>query len=249
MKRLAILPLVLLFVLIGAPSAQAAPAAIFTAQSTGQRGNIDPIVSPGVPSAHEHCFYGAVGVDTTETSADLRTKPSTWVEPGNHTAIWIPCVYEDGVLLQPLTSKHILAYYQPVSCTEQVPPDDTAGVTHEYGYRNTTGGGAFSLNVPASSTGPLVISLFWRADRDLRVLGTGAGAGCFPTVHAYIRLNVGSGPIGNITLGGPVLGVDGALGPTTMHGDYLFGWTRTVFQNFLDKCVIPNVACGTNPSL
>src|SRR5438132_5381702 len=134
MKRLAILLAVLSLSIYLAPNASAAPAAIFTASSTGQRGHIDPIVSPGAPSAHEHCFYGAVGVDTTETSADLRTKPSTWVETGNHTAIWIPCVYEDGVLLQPLTSKHILAYYQPVSCTEQEPPDDTAGVTHEYGY-------------------------------------------------------------------------------------------------------------------
>jgi hypothetical protein len=234
-----------LFVVAFLPqTAQAAPSAIFTAQSTGQRGFIEPIVSPGARSAPEHCFYGAGGVETEETSADLRTKETTWADPGNHTAIWIPCVYEDGVLVQPATSKNLLAYYQPVSCIEQVPPDDTAGVTHEYGYRNTTGGGAFSLNVPASSSsGYLVVSLFWRADRDL------PGAGCFPTVHAYIRLAIGTGPIGNITLGGPVDGVDGAMGPETMHGDYFWAWSRDVFQRFLDECVIPGVACGTNPSL
>lgn len=250
MKRLGLATLLcLLFVSLLPATAQAAPAAIFTATSTGQRGHIDPIVAPGAVSSHEHCFYGAENVATTETSADLRTKPTTWAEPANHTGIWIPCVYEDGVLVPPLGTKHLLAYYKPVSCVEQVPPENSAGVTHEYGYRNTIGGGAFSLTPPASSTGPLVVTLFWRADRDLRVNGSTTGVGCFPTVQAYIRLNVGSGPVGEITLGGPVNGVDGALGPTTMHGDYLFGWSRDVFERFLANCVRVNKACGTNPAL
>src|SRR6266702_8304954 len=228
MKRIGLATIILAFIFATALPAQAAPAAIFTASSTGQRGNIDPIVSPGASSAHEHCFYGAVGVETTETSADLRTKPTTWVEQGNHSAIWIPCMYEDGVLVQPATSKNILAYYKPVACVEQVPPENTAGVTHEYRYRNTIGGGAFSLMPPASSSsGYLVVTLFWRASRDL------PGAGCFPTIQAYIRLAIGVGPIGNITLGGPTLGVDGALGPETMHGDYYWAWDRDVFETFL----------------
>src|SRR4029077_3456873 len=109
MKRLLVPLLALLALAMSAPSAEAAPAAIFTASATGQRGHIDPIVAPGMVSAHEHCFYGVVGVDTVETSADLRTKPTTWVEPGNNSGIWIPCVYEDGRLVQPATSKHILA--------------------------------------------------------------------------------------------------------------------------------------------
>jgi len=245
MRRAAfVLALILVSLVAGAPQAQAAPSAIFTASSTGQRGHIDPIVAPGVRSAHEHCFYGAVGVAETETSADLRTKPTTWVEQGNHTGIWIPCLYENGTLVQPATTKHLLAYYKPVSCVEQVPPENTAGVTHEYGYRNTIGGGAFSLTPPASSSsGYLVVTLFWRADRDL------PGAGCFPTVQAYIRLAIGTGPIGNITLGGPVNGVDGALGPTTMHGDYFWAWDRDVFERFLANCVRVNKACGTNPAV
>jgi hypothetical protein len=244
MKRIVAALLAAVFVIVTPGVANAAPAAIFTASSTGQRGHVDPIVAPGARSAHEHCFYGAVGVETVETSADLRSKPTTWVEQANHTGIWIPCIYEDGNLVQPATSKHLLAYYKPVSCVEQVPPENTAGVTHEYGYRNTIGGGAFSPTPPASSSsGYLVVTLFWRAARDL------PGAGCFPTVQAYIRLAIGTGPIGNITLGGPVEGVDGALGPTTMHGDYFWAWDRAVFENFLATCVRPGKACGTNPAL
>jgi hypothetical protein len=244
MKRLLLCFTMLAAVLLGtALPALAAPAAIFTASSTGQRGFVDPIIAPGQRSAHEHCFYGAVGVAETETSADLRTKPTTWVETDNHTAIWIPCVYEDGRLLQPFSSKHLLAYYKSISGTECVPPENMAGVTHEYGYRGATGGGSFSPLPPAStSQGVLVVTLFWRGARDF-------GVGCFPTVQAYVRLNVGVGTIGSITLGGPVAGVDGALGPETMHGDYFFGWDRAAFQRFLDRCVIPGVACGTDPNV
>jgi uncharacterized protein DUF1996 len=244
MRRLTILLLatgIALLLLIS--SALAAPSAIFTAQSTGQRGFIDPIVSPGQRSAHEHCFYGAVGVEQTETSASLRAKPTTWVETDNHTAIWIPCVYEDGRLLQPFSSKHLLAYYKPIAGSECVPPEDMAGVSREYGYRGQTGGGAFSLTPPAStSQGVLVVTIFWRGARDF-------GVGCFPTVQAYIRLNVGVGSIGNITLGGPSLSSEGAMGPTSMHGDYFFGWDRAAFERFLARCVRPGVACGTNPAI
>lgn len=242
MKRVGLAATVVLIVLWMAPRAFAAPAGIFTASSTGQVAYVDPIVSPGARSAHEHCFYGAVGVDTTETSADLRTKPTTWVVQDNHTAIWIPCVYEDGRLLRPYSAKHLLAYYKSIPETECVPPEDMAGVSHEYGYRGQTGGGAFSPLPPAStSQGVLVVTVFWRGARDF-------GVSCFPSVQAYIRLNVGAGAIGQITLGGPP-GGEGVMGPETMHGDYFFGWGRDTFGRFLDRCVIPDAACGQDPVL
>jgi hypothetical protein len=236
--------LVIALVVLGALAspALAAPSGIFTGDSTGQRDFVDPIVSPGERSAHEHCFYGAVPVHTVETSAELRTHATTWDVQTNHTGVWIPCVYEDGGLLGQFSQHGILAYYKPISGTECVGPENMAGVTHEYGYRGQIGGGSFSAQPPASSSdGALVVTLFWRGARDF-------GVGCFPTVQAYIRLNVGAGPIGNITIGGPVAGVDGATGPTTMHGDYFFGWDRAAFQRFLDACVIPGRACGRNPT-
>src|SRR5580765_3986233 len=108
--------LILVFTVLLSGTAEAAPAAIFTSQVTGQRDFVDPIAFPGLRSAHEHCFYGAENVSPVETSDDLRSKPSTWVEPGNHTGIWIPCVYENGILLQPFSTKHLLAYYKSVPC-------------------------------------------------------------------------------------------------------------------------------------
>jgi hypothetical protein len=243
MTRLLRAVLVGVFLLGTATVAYAAPAAIFTASSTGQRDFIDPIVSPGQRSAHEHCFYGAVPVHMTETSEELRGHGTTWVETDNHSAIWIPCVYENGNLLGPYSAKHLLAYYKSGPGTECVPPENMAGVTHEYGYRGQTGGGSFSPNPPAStSQGVLVINLMFRGSRDF-------GVSCFPTIEVFIRLNVGSGAVGNITLGGPVAGVDGAAGPTTMHGDYFWAWDRAAFERFLNQCVRPGVACGTDPNV
>lgn len=218
-------------------AAKAAPS-IRTARATGQRSFVDPIVSPGERSAHEHCFYGAVPVTTVETSDHLRGQGSSWAVPDtNHTAIWIPCPYEDGQPLIPSTRRHLLAYYKPIQGTECVPPDDMAGVSQEYGYRRQTGGGTFFPRVPAGDGNTIVITVFWRGERDF-------GVSCFPNVQAYIRFQrPHGGPLGTITLGGPTLGVDGARDETTMHGDYFFGWDRAAFERFLAQCIRPGVKC------
>jgi hypothetical protein len=241
MKRLGFAVLVLAWLAV-APPASAAPAGIFTGDSTGQRDFVDPIVSPGQRSAHEHCFYGAVPIHTVETSAELRTHATTFDVATKHTGVWIPCVYENGVLLTQFSQHGILLYYKSISGPECVPPEDMAGVSREYGYRGQTGGGSFGLDPPASSQdGALVIDIVWRGTRDF-------GVSCFPTIEGFIRLNVGAGPIGDITLGGPVAGTDGATGHREMHADYFFGDDRAAFERFLAACVRPGIACGKNPT-
>ena len=225
----------------------AAPAAIFTASFADGPRRVDPIVSPGGQSAHEHCFYGVRGVTNTETSASLRAKPSTWVEQDNHSAFWIPCVYEDGRLLTPATSKHLLAYYQSVSGTERVPPENTAGVSHEMGYRCGTGGGTITNLPPASCPAgtPIVVSGFMRGARDLGLSEP------FPNIRVFIRLSRGArgGALGNVTVGGPAVGVNGGAVADTIHFDYFWAWDRAAFQRFLNQCVIPGTGCGTNPDV
>jgi hypothetical protein len=236
MKRLAVFLLILGGFL--APGvALAAPAGIFSGDVAAQRDHVDPIVSPGARSEHEHCFFGGTPVSTVETSEGLRGKATTMDVQTNHTAIWIPCVYENGVLLPQATQHGILVYYKPVAGTEVIFPEDFGSVTRRYGYRCGTGGGSFSLLPPATCDGVLVVTIIFEFPENP----------LFPTVQAYIRLNVGSGAVGNITLGGPVLNVDGAHGPETMHGDYMFGHDRAAYQRFLDTCVIPGRACGRNP--
>jgi Domain of unknown function (DUF1996). len=229
--------------------AMGAPAAIFTGDFTGQQAFNDPIVSPGVRSAHEHCFYGVAPVNQTETEATLKDADHTsfWDVGDNHTAVWIPCVYENGVLLQPYVGgqdRDILAYYQPISGTECLPPENGAqGVTHEVTWRGQLNSGTITTAPPTNSVdGSLVLIAFFRGGRDL-------GVSCFPTVKTYIRFQVGAGPIGHLTFGGPVAGVDGASDdPAFVHLDYKYGHQDSFFRSFLDQCVIPGRACGTNPT-
>ena len=243
-RQKVVITLAAAMVAVFATMALAAPAAIFTARPTGQRAFVDPVVAPGMRSSHEHCFYGAVGVDMTETSASLRAKPTTWVEQSNHSGFWIPCIYEDGRLLPVKSTKPLLFYYQPVAGTEMVPPENTKGVTQEVGYRCGFGGGTVTNLPPVTcDSGDLSVVGFFRAPRDLGLTQP------FPQIRFFARFDIGPGRVGNITVGGPVAGVNGAMGPDTIHADYFWAWDRAAFENFLARCVRPGAACGTDPSV
>jgi len=63
-----------------------------------------------------------------------------------------------------------------------------------------------------------------------------------PRIQMYWRFNP---PASGVTSG---LTLDGH--PTyQLHADVLFAWTRTSFEDFLNRCIRVNVDCGTNPAL
>ena len=248
MRKLVLLTMVTAVLLATALPAHAAPAAILTANFADGPRRVDPIVTPGGESAHEHNFYGVRGITPdTRTSASLRALPSTWVRASNHSAFWVPPLYEDGRALTPATSKHILAYYQFTSNTRLAPPEDTAGVSHEMGYRCGTGGGAITDLPPSSCPAgtPIVMSGFMRGVRDL-----GLGGSQVFDIRVFIRLSRGTrgGALGQMTLGGPP--GSGHTHPLDdAHFDYIWAHDRAKFQAFIDQCAPPASACGTNPAV
>lgn len=247
MKKLRkILGITTLLVVLGASAAEGAPSGILTGDETSQAcEHVDPIVSPGERSAHEHMFFGGGPVSRIETSADLRRKTTTMDVRSNFTAVWIPCVYEDGREVNQATRHGILIYYRSVRGTEIAFPENFGSVSHRYGYRCGIGGGSFSSLPPAScSSGDLVIFI----DFNVRANATDWDPR-FANLRVFIRLDIGPGPVGNITLGGPVLGVDGATGPRHMHGDYFAAHDTGWYQRFLEQCLRPGRRCGRNPAL
>lgn len=233
--------------------AEAAPAAILISQFSDGPRRVDPIVSPCPPggsqlSAHEHIFYGVRGIRCdTRSSAALRALPSTWNRASNHSAFWTPPIYEtvNGVTrrMTPLGTKPLLAYYQLRSGTI-VPPEGTAGISHEMGYRCQTGGGSFSDSPPACTERTFVLGGFMRGTRDL---GLPSATGF--DVRVFIRLDRGrTGPMGLITCGGPP--GSGHTHPCSdAHFDYIWAHDRAKFQAFINQCAPPNGPCGTDPAV
>ena len=226
--------------------AVAAPAGIVTgAHDGGPCRRVDPIVTLGGVSGHEHTFYGVRGVtSTTRSSASLRELTSTWNRASNHSAFWTTCVYDHGVLMTPYSSKPVLAYYQFTSNTRLAPPEDTAGVSFEMGYRCDIGGGTVFDLPPASCSGnTLVLVGHMRGVRDLGLSG--------PTVfdiRVFIRLQrPRTGPL-SITIGGPP-GSSTVIPNGDIHFDYIWAHDRAKFQAFIDQCAPPAPACGTNPAV
>ena len=247
MKRLRrALVLACVFIVLVVEAAIAAPAGILVSQhDRGPCRRVDPIVSFGEQSEHEHTFYGVQGITaTTRSSASLRALTSTWNRASNHSAFWTTCVYDHGVLMTPYSSKPLLAYYQFTSNTRQAPPEGTAGVSFEMGYRCDIGGGTVFDLPPASCSGnTLVLVGHMRGVRDLGLSG--------PTVfniRVFIRLQrPRTGPL-SITIGGPP-GSSTVIPNGDIHFDYIWAHDRAKFQAFIDQCAPPRTPCGTDPAV
>lgn len=75
---------------------------------------VDPIVSPGMPSAHSHQFFGTFPTADDNTRAELRTLTSTCTnDPVNRTSYWLPTAYAaDGTEIVPDAAQGAFrAYY------------------------------------------------------------------------------------------------------------------------------------------
>lgn len=275
MRRSTLLSILLLLCFAGTAQA-AAPGAIFTCGFTGQLERVDPIVSPGVtPSAHFHRFAGAGPVTSTSDSNDLRSKPTSCVETGNHSGYWIISPVQDGQHLGPYgtANKAFLAYYRckhsaSVCATMPSFPDNfghvvgNANASSEAdnplfqnlafnGYRCTTGGGAFSAAPPACPVGPLVVSVtfgncrFFDGHTSMQLNSACTGAGGIPMPR--IEMYWRFRLLNPINAMHPVT-LDGH--PTyQLHADVLFAWEQTNFENFMNRCIRANVDCGTNPDV
>jgi len=61
-----------------------------------------------------------------------------------------------------------------------------------------------------------------------------------PRIESFYRYNVGTGPIGTITL---------ASGPYyTLHQDFFNAWEPAALQKLVTRCLNPGNDCGTNPT-
>lgn len=62
-----------------------------------------------------------------------------------------------------------------------------------------------------------------------------------PRIESFFRYQVGTGPIGTITLA--------SGGWWSLHQDFLNAWLPADLQKLIDKCINPGQDCGTNPPI
>lgn len=260
-----------LLLVVMAPQALAAPAGIFTATATGQVAYVDPVVSPGETSAHEHVFFGAHPVHLTETSAELRTHATTFVIQENHSAFWMPSVQNFGVTLSPATTKPGLVYYicrhnSTICASINWFPEDfgvvegnanatTASQNPTFrnglsGWRCGIGGGTVTPNPPATCSDTLVANVTM-GNCLLRtgVMSDAVNSNCTSVggtpivrIQQFFRWDVRGGSDAlSITLGNE------GNPAVSLHSDYFSGAEVAWSERFLNKCVRPKVGCGTNP--
>jgi hypothetical protein len=266
---------VLLVCMFPALAYGAVSATIFTGTTTGQIEAIDPIVNPGGVAPHLHEFVGAQGISNVETSASLRGKPTTWVEQQNHTSVWAPPVYEDGVRLLPATTKPRLLYYRckhsnAVCSTIQRFPENfgmvigNANATSPAGnpalspelggWRCGTGGGTLAPDVSNTPCSAQIL------------VGVLTSGNCLLPGSPVSPAQIGQQVNANCTsIGGtPILNIqmyfryktDANIGQITLggtgmpayqwHADYLFGWEVAPFESFLNQCIRDLTPCPNN---
>lgn len=99
-------------VLIGtAPSAQSMPVVGRFKARCGYSRSLpdDPIVHPGDPgTSHLHDFFGNVTADAATTTETLQGGATTCKPLADHSAYWVPSLYDDGTQVAPLK---VAAYY------------------------------------------------------------------------------------------------------------------------------------------
>jgi hypothetical protein len=87
--------------------------------------NDDPIVFPGLAGAsHNHTFWGNTTTDASSTAASIARPAATTCSPNeDHSAYWIPTLYQNGVVVDP---DEVTVYYgsrlKDPSKTQPFPP-------------------------------------------------------------------------------------------------------------------------------
>ena len=219
-------------VLVGAvvlpvPAAQAATPRFQIRCQTSHLAQEDPIVSPGVPSAHLHEFFGNTTTHSLSTYGSMTTGGSTCSAAADTAGYWVPTLISpDG---QAVRAKTILLYYRGVQGARTVAfPANLRMVSH-----NSEVGGASASNLT------IKFPSCWdgvRADSADHIshMAESTREGC-PTSHPT-RV-----PALTIVVRYPVQILSGhrlssgAL--STMHADFWNTWNQPVLESLVARCL------------
>ena len=214
------------------PAAQAATPRFQIRCQTSHLAQEDPIVSPGVPSAHLHEFFGNTTTHSLSSYGSMTTGGTTCSAAADTAGYWVPTLISpDG---QAVRAKTILLYYRGVQGARTVAfPANLKMVSHNSRVDADLLAGA--------STSKLIIKFpeCWdgvRADSADHIshMAESTHEGC-PTSHPT-RV-----PALTIVVRYPVQSLtghrlsSGAL--STMHADFWNTWNQPVLESLVARCL------------
>jgi len=267
MKRLLFLLAVFLCVPVGFVVA-AQGANWITTCNTSHTNNDDPIVFPAQPGAsHTHVYVGSRNTNAYSTPDSMRASGTTCGMPGDRSGYWAPRAlrynlgtskhalfyYKGSPSTQPFPDglKVIVGNAKATSPSEN--PAITSGrITFKCGPGANT---LFAAPPAQCSSGVMVpvveLPQCWNGrDKDspnhFSHMAYKVRGGCpsshpveVPTLKAYIRYAVGTGPIDFTLSSGPYY---------TYHMDFFNAWVPSELQRFIDRCIKNAIDCETNPA-
>jgi hypothetical protein len=235
---------------------------------------VDPIVSPGVPSAHLHDFFGNTTTGADSTPASLVGGPTTCRLSKDSAAYWAPAAYRTDTGKRIMPRKVFAYYFGTPGVTEVHLP---AGLAMLSGNPHATSPAeatniAFSCGNGHRRTHSPVKPYPYNCKTDPDVQhsegvvaivkfpfcwdGTGLQPGdvTFPDstgdcpaarlVQLQMRVHYGAGPSHPGFQRGDLLTF--SSGPWwTLHADFMNGWVQRKLDALVDGCQnAPNLNCG-----
>jgi hypothetical protein len=232
----------------------------------------DPIVLPGMPGAsHMHTFFGAAGMSASTKASDLAAAPTNCTADGDHSAYWVPQLQKNGV---PVPMKSFRAYYGNGSVTDyqdikpfppglqmvvgdaklQVATPKTYSPQFWCAGSAETGRSADGNWPVCAPGGNLIFQLGFKNCWDGKHLDSpdhkshmgnpvnGKCSGAYPVALPNISLMVNYD-----SLGGDGLSLSSGMA-SSMHGDFMNGWTADSISKMTKVCITEGYKCGDKPS-
>jgi hypothetical protein len=232
----------------------------------------DPIVLPGMPGAsHMHTFFGASGMNASTKPSDLLTAATNCSADGDHSAYWVPQLQKNGTAV-PMKSFRVYYGNGSVSDFQDIKPfppglvmvarDAKLQVATPKSYSpqfwcagSAETGRSADGNWPiCASGGNLIFQLGFKNCWDGKHLDApdhkshmgdpvnGKCTGAYPVALPSISLMVNYD-----SLGGDGLTLSSGMA-SSMHGDFMMGWTPQSISEMVKVCLNQGYKCGDKPS-
>ena len=232
----------------------------------------DPIVLPNMPGAsHMHTFFGAAGMSASTKTADLATASTNCTAAGDHSAYWVPQLQKNG---QPVPIKNFRAYYGNGTVSDypnikpfppglvmvvrdaklQVPTPKSYSPQFWCAGSAEIGRSADGNWPVCAAGGNLIFQLVFKSCWDGKHIDSpdhkshmgdpvnGKCTGAYPVALPNISLMVNYD-----SLGGDGLALSSGLA-SSMHGDFMMGWTPESISTLVKICITEGYKCGDKAS-